>query len=129
MKRFIGLLTAMTLMVLWTAPVLAAGLSISPPTVEFDVTPGMTKAGPFVYVANTGTVTVIIDTSIEDESHVGVYADGLVLAGSPVGTWVSGPILPSNDTAARLMLTVPAGTPPGTYTATLVFWAEAAPTP
>ena len=37
MKRFIGLLTAVTLMVLCAAPVLAAGLAISPPTVEFDV--------------------------------------------------------------------------------------------
>lgn len=37
MKRIIGLLTAVTLMVFWAAPVLAAGLSISPPSVEFDV--------------------------------------------------------------------------------------------
>jgi len=36
-KRFIGLLTAVTLMVLCAAPVLAAGLGISPPSVEFDV--------------------------------------------------------------------------------------------
>lgn len=38
MKKLIGLLTAVILIiVLCAAPVLAAGLSISPPTVEFDV--------------------------------------------------------------------------------------------
>lgn len=37
MKKLIGLLTAVTLMVLCSTPVLAAGLAISPPTVEFDV--------------------------------------------------------------------------------------------
>lgn len=50
MKKFIGLLTAVTLMVLWTAPVLAAGLSISPPTVEFNVpADGSTEVEFFVY--------------------------------------------------------------------------------
>jgi len=49
-KKFIGLLTAVTLMVLWTAPVLAAGLSISPPTVEFNVpADGSTEVEFFVY--------------------------------------------------------------------------------
>jgi len=49
-KRFIALLTAVTLMVFCTAPVLAAGLSISPPSVEFDVpADGSTEVEFLVY--------------------------------------------------------------------------------
>ena len=50
MKRFVGLLIALLLVVLCAVPALAAGLSISPPSVEFDVpADGSTEVDFLVY--------------------------------------------------------------------------------
>lgn len=61
MKRIIGLLTAVTLMVLWTAPVLAAGLSISPPTVEFDVPANGSAEVEFLVYDFTGDLGISLE--------------------------------------------------------------------
>ncbi|MBA7634878.1 hypothetical protein ES703_42476 [subsurface metagenome] len=62
MKRFIGLLTAVSLMFLCATPVLATGLGISPPSVEFDVLAnGSTKVEFLVY-----DFTGDLEISLED---------------------------------------------------------------
>jgi len=61
MKRFIGLLIAVTLMGLWTAPVLAAGLNISPPTVEFDVPADGSSRVEFLVYGFTGDLQISLE--------------------------------------------------------------------
>ena len=61
MKRFIGLLTAVTLMVLCAAPVLAAGLGISPPSVEFDVPADGSTEVEFLVYDFTGDLQISLE--------------------------------------------------------------------
>lgn len=61
MKRFIGLLTAVTLMVLCAAPALAAGLTISPPTVEFDVPADGVAEVEFLVYDFTGDLQISLE--------------------------------------------------------------------
>ncbi|GAI57194.1 unnamed protein product, partial [marine sediment metagenome] len=49
------------LMVLWTAPVLAAGLSISPPTVEFDVPADGSAEVEFLVYDFTGDLQISLE--------------------------------------------------------------------
>jgi len=60
-KRFIGLLTAVTLIVLCAAPALAAGLSISPPWVEFDVPAEGSTEVEFLVYDFTGDVGISLE--------------------------------------------------------------------
>ena len=61
MKRFIGLLTAVTLMVLCAAPALAAGLTISPPSVEFDVPANGSNQVEFLVYDFTGELQISLE--------------------------------------------------------------------
>ena len=61
MKRFIGLLTAVTLIVLCAAPALAAGLSISPPSVEFDVPADGSAEVEFLVYDFTGDLEISLE--------------------------------------------------------------------
>ncbi len=61
MKRIIALLTAVTLLVLCAAPVLAAGLGISPPTVEFDVLANGSTEVEFLVYGFTGDLEISLE--------------------------------------------------------------------
>ena len=61
MKRFIGLLTAVTLMVLCAAPAVAAGLSISPPSVEFEVPADGSAKVEFLVYDFTGDLQISLE--------------------------------------------------------------------
>ena len=61
MKRFIGLLTAVTLVVLCAAPALAAGLTISPPSVEFDVPANGSNQVEFLVYDFTGELQISLE--------------------------------------------------------------------
>jgi len=60
-KRIIGLLTAVTLMVLWAVPVLAAGLSVSPPRVELDVPANGSSQVEFLVYDFTGDLGISLE--------------------------------------------------------------------
>jgi len=114
----------------YTPPVI--GISVDTASVSFgEVTPGLVATGtPLVTVNNIGTVAVDLDATIENESPAGVYTapspNGLTIGGSSVSAWEAQNIADDGDTGPlTLQLTVPTGTAPGNYRATLIFWAEA----
>lgn len=61
MKRFIALFAAVILISLCVAPALAAGLSISPPTVEFDVPASGSAQVEFVVYDFTGDLEISLE--------------------------------------------------------------------
>ncbi len=61
MKKLIGLLTAVMLVVLCAVPVLAAGLAISPPSVEFDVPADGSAKVEFVVYDFTGDLEISLE--------------------------------------------------------------------
>jgi len=101
------------------------GISVSPTSISFgSVTPGTPSAAKTVTVTNTGNVAETVSASIENESIAGVYTNGLKINAAAVSAWTNSLAIAGN-VAPELILTVPTGTAPGTYTATLIFWAEA----
>lgn len=61
MKKIITLLIAVTLMVLCATPVLAAGLGISPPSVEFDVLANGSTEVEFLVYDFTGDLEISLE--------------------------------------------------------------------
>ena len=61
MKRFIALFTAVILVLCASAPVLAAGLAISPPSVEFDVPAGGSTEVEFLVYDFTGDLEISLE--------------------------------------------------------------------
>lgn len=61
MKRFIGLFTAVILMVLCATPALAAGLRISPPSVELDVPADGSSEVEFLVYDFTGDLGISLE--------------------------------------------------------------------
>ncbi len=101
------------------------GISVMPPSVSFgNVVPGTPSGAKTITVTNTGNIAEIISASIENESFSGVYTNGLTIGGGTVSDWRASLAI-AGDVTPELVLTVPAGTAPGTYTAILIFWAEA----
>ncbi len=108
---------------------LQIGILVEPALVNFgDVEPGMPSATQTVTVTNTGNVVEDFSATIENELPAGVYTGtpGLTMNGSSVAAWLPTGVDPDGTEVPSLVLTVPTGTAPGTYKATLVFWAEAA---
>jgi len=98
------------------------GISVTPSSVSFgNVVPGTPSAEQTVTVENTGNVAQDFSTTVANESHAGVYTTGLAI------TWVTGSsgVAIAGTADVQLVLTVPVATEPGSYSATLVFWAEA----
>ena len=101
------------------------GISVSPLSVDFgDVTPGIASPTRIVTLTNTGNVAENFSVSLQDEVPPGVYTNGLKISGWWVSNWGKSNVAPGAETSENLVLTVPSGTNPSTYTATLVFWAE-----
>jgi hypothetical protein len=104
------------------------GISVDPTSINFGaVTPGTPSAAKTVTVTNTGNVAEDFSASITNESLPGVYTTGLRIAAVVVSVWSASNVAVSGFVNPELILTVPTGTPPGTYAATLIFWAEATP--
>jgi len=105
------------------------GISVGPTWVNFgDVIPGEGSDPQFVNIHNYGNVATNLEASIINESPPDVYTaepPGLEIDGEAVGDW-SDYLEPDEGCGYPLVLTVPPDTEPGTYTATLVFWAEMA---
>ncbi len=112
-------------------PPLQIGISVDPGSVGFgSVVPGTQSAPQPITVTNTGNVAVNLSASITGESHPPVYENGLTIDTFSVSLWGVTTVTVAVDGDSGLLplsLTVPGGTAPGTYTATLVFWAEASP--
>jgi len=108
------------------------GISVDPTSIDFGSMPiGQPSATETVTVSNTGDVSVDLDASLANISDPDVYTTGLTIDNLLVSEWGVIPTVTvaiGADTGALpLVLTVPVATPVGTYTATLVFWAEASP--
>jgi hypothetical protein len=109
----------------YVPPVPQIGISVTPTAVSFgSVEPGVASSAQTVTVANTGNVIADVSASVQNESVAEVYSTGLTIDAAGVADWSDSVAVEGNITP-ELILTVPAGTNPGTYTATLVFWAEA----
>lgn len=103
------------------------GISVSPTSVNFgSLTSGVASTGHTITVTNTGNVAEVFSTSLTNVSSPDVYTIGLKLSDSLVNAWSASNVAVSGTSQPQLVLTIPSGTAPGTYTATLVFWAEAA---
>lgn len=106
------------------------GISVDPTWIDFGTMPiGQPSATETVTVTNTGDVSVDLSASIENASTPDVYTTGLKISTDSVSGWSRTITEPDGIVEPALILTVPLETEPGTYTATLVFWAEATPTP
>ncbi|MBA7712057.1 hypothetical protein ES703_121026 [subsurface metagenome] len=102
------------------------GISVSPTSVDFgSLIPGTPSASQTVTVTNTGNVAEDFSTSLENISTPDVYTTGLAIDTSSANTWGASNVAVGGTAEPSLVLTVPGGTAPGTYTATLIFWAEA----
>jgi len=108
-------------------PATEIGILVTPTSVNFgNLTPGTPSAPQTVTVTNTGNVVEDFSASLTNISTPDVYSTGLKLDTVTVGSYGAlGVAVGSND-APDLVLTIPSGTTSGTYTATLVFWAEEA---
>ena len=104
------------------------GISVDPTSVDFgSVVPGTASGTKNIHVTNTGNVTEDFSATVENESPANVYTQGLKIATKSVAEWSETDVAVGEIKAdIALVLTVPSGTAPGTYTATLVFWAEMA---
>lgn len=101
------------------------GISVTPISVDFgSVTPGTASATKTVAVTNTGNVVEDFSATLENISTPDVYTIGLKIGTSSVSDWSELAVEIGQEKSESLILTVPSGTAPGTYTATLVFWAE-----
>ncbi len=61
MKKIVSLLIGIALMAFWALPVLAAGLSISPPTVEFEVLANGSTEVEFLVYDFTGDLEISLE--------------------------------------------------------------------
>ncbi|MBA7618772.1 hypothetical protein ES703_26104 [subsurface metagenome] len=119
---------------IYSVSAVVIGIVLDTASVDFGaVEPGVAKASTplAVTVSNIGDVAVNLDATIEGELPSLIYSapdpNGLTIAGTHVSTWTGSAAVNDDSGTLPLILTVPAGTAPGTYTATLVFWAEASP--
>ena len=106
------------------------GISVTPTSVDFgNLVPGTPSLPQRVTVTNTGNVAENFSASIESESPENVYTGepGLKMDSFSVSGWGVTNVAVAAFVGPDLVLTVPTGTAPGTYTATLVFWTEMAP--
>lgn len=104
------------------------GISVAPTSVDFGpVTPGVASDPQSVTVTNIGNVPEDFSAGLTNISVPDVYTTGLELSTQLVSAWSALSVAPAGTAAPELILTVPTATAPGTYTATLVFWAEASP--
>ncbi len=104
------------------------GISVTPTSVDFgNLVPGAASAAHVVTVTNTGNIAEDFSASIENESPASVYtgSPGLQMNTASVGSWTPTDVAVDDTEVPSLVLTVPADTAPGTYEATLVFWAAA----
>lgn len=108
-------------------PTPVIGIWVSPASISFgDVKPGIDSGPQTVTVTNTGSVAEDFDASLRNISEPDVYTTGLKMDGDSVANWRELNVAEQTFREPVLILTVPDGTQPDTYTATLVFWAEAA---
>lgn len=116
----------------YSIPPLEIGISVSPVSVDFgDLEPGVVEAAipPTVTVTNEGNVDENFSTTIINESTANFYTDYLYTnleCTNLVTAWTATGVVADTYKEVSLYLNVPSEIDPGTYTATLVFWAEAA---
>ncbi len=115
------------------------GISVDPTSVDFgSLIPGSVSDPMIVTVTNTGNIDENFSASLTNISVPDIYTTGLVMevynvsgilmsVGS-VSEWTSfDGVTPDGSRSPGMVLEMPSGTPAGTYTATLIFWAEATP--
>lgn len=116
----------MTASYTYIPPATKIGISVDPTTVNFgSLTPAVASTGHIVNVTNTGNVAEDFAASLANISTPDVYTTGLKLSGSSVSAWTVLNVAVAEWSPTELVLIIPTATAPGTYTATLVFWAEA----
>jgi len=104
------------------------GISVDQTSIGFgSVVPGVPSGPRMITVTNTGTVAEDFSASLTNISTPDVYTVGLTMNALSVGGWLPTGVAIGGTEVPPLVLTVPGGTAPGTYTATLIFWAEASP--
>jgi len=99
-------------------------ISVSPSDINFGIlTPGAASTADPVRVTNTGNVPEDFSAQLVGISSLDVYSTGLRMDGEWAQNWKDSAI-PAGFVEPELILTIPSTTVPGTYVATLVFWAE-----
>lgn len=110
------------------------GISVDQTAIGFgSINPGDSSAARTVTVTNTGNIAEDFSASLTNISSTDVYTDGLAICefGEPTGpivsVWKKLGVASQDSVDQDLILTVPTGTPAGTYKATIIFWAVASP--
>ena len=127
----VGLMTLRSESVKMTASVPAPiiSISVSPLSINFGrLYAGQSSDPQSIMVTNNApSLSEKITAEVINESRAGFYETNLTLGGFSVGLWEITGLAPGVSQSVDAVLNVPATTEMGTLTATLVFWAEAAP--
>ena len=101
------------------------GIRVDQTSISFgSITPGVASQPRTVIVTNIGNVAEDFSASLTNISIPDVYTDGLRIDAESVSLWGEANVAATEAREEVLILTVDGGTAPGTYTATLIFWAE-----
>lgn len=106
------------------APMVSIGVDLT--DIAFDSMVAGTTSDPHtVTITSTSNVDIVLSASVNEDGSF--YTDNLELGGGSVSAWTT--TLAAVDTTAMVdvVLVVPIGTPPGSYTGTLVFTATPPP--
>jgi len=101
-------------------------ISVDKTNIDFEtIIGGKTSAPHTVTITSTSTTGIVLSASVNEDGSF--YNDHLELEGGSVSTWTA--TIDEGGPAAmvEVVLVVPIGTPPGTYTGTLVFMATPPP--
>ncbi len=115
----------------WTPAVSGNGaaisISVSPATVDFgNILPGRDATGVNMIITNDGDFTSTVTAEITDDA-TGFYTTGLYLDGVPLASWQVDIAGGADVTVSPQLIDVPPDISPGSYSCTVIFWAEETP--
>jgi hypothetical protein len=103
------------------------GISAKPVKVDFgSILPGGNAIGLDLTIYNTGGADIVVTSEITNDT-AGFYAEYLYLEGMTAATW--GDTISSGGSIVITpeLIGLPTATEPGSYSCTVIFWAEATP--
>lgn len=102
-------------------------ISVSPAEIDFgSILPGRDVKGANLTVTNTGSAAVTVTAVITDDAS-GFYTAGLYLGGVTAAAWSATIASGTSIPVSPQLIGVPSNVSPGSYSCTVIFWAEATP--
>lgn len=129
MKKFIFFIVVVVLALgVGCLPAMASpgaelAISIEPAEVKFGtIIPGVDASGDIITIANTGSKTVSVTAQITEDT--GFYGNYLHLDGMKAESWIAIIASGGRNNVPTKLEGVPTNLEPGSYTCTVIFWAE-----